>query len=454
MEGFTVKRRELSYLFCSVLMVVLIGGSVLAADQVSLIVASVNNPDMQIMEELSKEFTEETGIEVRFTILPENDIRSKIMQDVAIGGGKFDLVTLGTSDITTYVNNGWTVPLEPYFEKMTPADKEWYDKGDLFSSVLPAYSSTSKGLAAIPFYAESTMLFYRKDLFEERELIMPEEPTWQEVYQLAKKIHDPENGIYGIAIRGLPGYGQNMYIFNTIINAFGAKWFNMDWEPQFKSKEMHEAFKFYKKVITEVAEPSPTTFGYTECLNLMSSGRAAMWYDATVSGGTMEGSPNSSVKGKIGYALSPTARKKNTMAVGGWGLSITSSSKHKDEAFKFLSWATSKDYITLVGEAKGWALVPSGTRESTYQLQQYKEKAPFADMTYRSLKNASWENPTIDPVPYTGNSLLNMPEFSSFGEKIAQELAAYIAGQKDLDTVLDRCQDIALQAVIEGGYKK
>lgn len=449
-----MKRNTLLCLLFGLVIILGLNSSVQTADNVTLVVASVNNPDMQIMEELSKVFTEETGIKVQFTILPENDIRSKITQDVAIGGGKFDLVTLGTSDIATYVDNGWTVPLEPFFEKMTPEEKEWYDKDDLFSSVLPAYSSTTKGLAAIPFYAEGTMLFYRKDLFAEKNLTISKEPTWQEVYKLAKKLHDPAKGIYGIAIRGLPGYGQNMYIFNTIINAFGARWFDMEWNPQFKTPEMREAFEFYKKIITEVAEPSPTTFGYTECLNLMSSGRAAMWYDATVAGGTMEGLPNSAVKGKIGYALSPTAKKKNTSAVGGWGLSITSSSKHKDEAFKFLTWATSKDYVKLVGETKGWALVPSGTRESTYQLSQYQESAPFAEMTYLTLKNASWVKPTIDPVPYTGNSLLNMPEYSSFGEKIAQEVAAYIAGQKDLDSVLDKCQSIALQAVIEGGYRK
>ncbi len=423
--------------------------------QVTLNVATVNNPDMVIMQQLTdKNFTKATGIKVNWTILPENQIRSKISEDVALGGGKFDLVTLGTPDIPVYVDNGWTIPLQPYFDRMTASEKTTYDYGDLIPAVMPAYSSATKGVAAIPFYAESTMLFYRKDLLAKKGLTMPENPTWGQIYNLAKQLNDPQNGVAGIALRGLPGYGENMYIFCTVLNAFGGRWFDANWEPQFDSPYVRAALNFYKKILIDAGEPGPTTYGYTECLNLIASGKAAMWYDATVSGGTLEAAPNSMVKGKIGYALSPTALKANTMTIGGWGLAITSSSKHKDEAFKFLTWSTNKNYVKLVGTNVGWARIPSGTRASTYKLSAYLKVAPFAELTLDSLSRAEFRQPAIDPTPYTGNSLPNIPEYPSFGETAGQELAAYISNQKDLDTVVRDIQDSLQKVVTSGGYKK
>ena len=73
--------------------------AVFAADNdVTLTIATVNNPDMVTMQKYSAEFTAETGIGLKFVVLPENDLRQKVTEDVAIGAGKFDIVTIGTYD--------------------------------------------------------------------------------------------------------------------------------------------------------------------------------------------------------------------------------------------------------------------------------------------------------------------------------------------------------------------
>ncbi len=419
---------------------------------VELIVASVNNGPMVTMSELSDEFTKKTGIKVSYVMLTENDIRSKIQQDVAVGGGQFDLVTLGTTDAGTYLDNGWTVPLQPLFDKMTDEEKKWYDFDDLIKANIPAYSSRTKGLAAIPLYGESTMIMYRKDLFEEAGLTMPEEPTWEQIYEFAKKLHNPEKNIVGMALRGKPGYGENMYIFGTILYAYGAQWFDMNWQPQLQTDEMRAAWEFYKKLQNEAGAKDVTSNGYTETLNLMASGNAAIYYDATVSAAVFE-ADDSPIKGKVGYAMSPSGPGKgNTQTIGGWGIAITSSSKHQDEAFKYITWVTSKDYVELVAERKGWINVPSGARTSTYTNPKYKEVANFADITLKSLSNASFERPAVNETPYTGNSLPNIPEYPSIGEQVGQILADYISGGRSLDDALAESQRIALQAMKDGGY--
>ncbi|MCI8639697.1 MAG: sugar ABC transporter substrate-binding protein [Coprococcus sp.] len=422
-----------------------------SSDAGEIKVASVNNDAMVIMEELSKKYTEETGTKVTFTILSENEIRSKITQDVGLGGGEYDLVTLGTSDMGTYLDNGWTEALDPMFDALSDEEKSEYDLDDVFQSVRTSCSSETKGLAALPFYSESTMICYNKEIFEEKKLTMPENPTWEDIYDLASKCDDKANGVAGIAIRGLAGYGENMYIFGSIMNAFGGQYYDMDWNATYDTPEVKEAWEFYNKLLT-VAEDSPTTCGYTECLNLFAQGKAAIYYDATVSAGTFA-KDDSAVKGKVGYAPAPTAKKENTGTIGGWGIGITAGSKNKDAAFDFLRWATSKEYVKLVQEEKGFPSTPSGTRVSTYENQEYLDACDFAATTRIAIETADAIHPAIEDTPYTGNSLPNLPEYSSWGETLAAELASYVSGQKDLDACLADCQSAIDSAAEEGGYR-
>jgi sorbitol/mannitol transport system substrate-binding protein len=459
-----MKKFSVALLICSVLALIGVpafagggrdrGGSG-GSQSVELVIAAVNNPDMIIMEELAPKFTEQTGIKVKFTVLPENEVRSKITQDVGLKGGQFDLFTLGTSDTVTYLENGWVLNLDQQFNALPAAEKAAYDLEDVFGSVRDSMTAKGKGLAGLPFYSESTMVFYNKEIFAAKGLTMPRNPTWDDIYNLAVKANDPAQGISGIAFRGLPGYGENMYTFAVLVYSFGGQFYDMDWNAKFDTPEMRNALQYYKKLIKDAGEPSPTTCGYTECLNLMSSGKAAMWYDATVSAGTMANAVDSQVKGKIGYAISPVqVKKQNTGTVGGWGMSISAYTKYPAEAFKFLTWCTGKDYIRLVGQTKGWKSAPSGTRQSTYGIPEYQRECDFAEITRDSILAVDFFQPAVNPTPYSGNSLPNIPEYSSWGEYCAQELAAYITDQRTLDQIVANCQRALEESAREGGYKK
>lgn len=416
-----------------------------------IVIASVNNGPMVTLKELAPEFTKETGIDVEFVMLTENDIRSKIQQDVAVGGGQFDVVTLGSTDAGSYLDSGWTVALQPLLDGMSDSEKEAYDEDDLIQANIAAYSNNDGELAALPFYGESTMIMYRKDLFEEAGITMPENPTWDQIYDYATQLNDPDNGVVGMALRGKAGYGENMYVFNTIMYAYGAQIANTDWQPEYQTTEMKDAWEFYAKLQRDAGAAESTSNGYTETLNLMSSGGAAIYYDATVSADTLE-ADDSAVKGKIGYAMSPSGPGKgNTQTVGGWGIAVTSSSKNQDAAFKFITWATSKEYVQLVADKYGWLSVPTGARTSTYENENYKAVAPYADLVLKSLDTAEFSHPAVGDTPYVGNSLPNIPEWSGLGEKLGQLLAGYVSTGTGIDSVLQDAQDAAKQAFIDGG---
>jgi sorbitol/mannitol transport system substrate-binding protein len=103
------------------------GGSGAASDGrlagTNLTVATVSNSQMEDMESLVGDFTSKTGIEVQFLFLPENDLRQRVTQDVAMRAGNFDIVTIGSYDTPFWGRYEWTVPLDPFFEKMSATER-------------------------------------------------------------------------------------------------------------------------------------------------------------------------------------------------------------------------------------------------------------------------------------------------------------------------------------------
>jgi sorbitol/mannitol transport system substrate-binding protein len=168
-----------------------------------------------------------------------------------------------------------------------------------------------------------------------------------------------------------------------------------------------------------------------------------MWYDATSAAGTIEakGSP---VAGKNGYAPAPVVEKPNSGWLYTWSLGIPATSPNKAAAWKFISWATSKAYIKLVGEKLGWSNLPPGSRLSTYQLPQYQQAAKaFAQPTLRSIETADPNHPTVQPVPYTGVQFLDIPEFQDLGTRVSQQVTAAIVGQESVQSALSTSQQYA-----------
>lgn len=419
----------------------------------TLTVATVSNSQMEDMESLVGDFTEKTGIKVRFLFLPENDLRQRVTQDVAMKAGNFDIVTIGSYDTPFWGRYQWTVPLAPFFQRMSPAEKKEYDLEDLLEPIRTILSYEGR-LFAVPFYAESSMLFYRKDLFEKAGLEMPMHPKWEQVAGFAEQLHDPDGGVHGMILRGLPGWGANMAPFATFINTFGGRWYNMDWEPQLTTPEFKEAVRVYSDLVTQYGQPGVTSDNFPECENLFASGDGAMWYDATSAAGYLSDPETSEVADQLGFAYGPTGTTpRGAHWLWSWALGIESSSRNQDAAFEFIKWATSKEYIQLVGKELGWVRVPPGTRRSTYEDTKYRDN-PWANIELESINTASPEQPTVDPVPYTGVQYIGIPEFQQLGDEVGRSLASVLAGDMSIDEMAQQSQQQALEVARQGQYLK
>jgi sorbitol/mannitol transport system substrate-binding protein len=247
----------------------------------------------------------------------------------------------------------------------------------------------------------------------------------------------------GICLRGQPGWGQIFAPLTTVVNTFGGTWFTKDWQPQVDSDGFKEAVQFYVDLVREHGETGAPQAGFTECLNNIIQGNAAMWYDATSAAGTFEAA-DSPVRGKMGYVAAPVVETASSGWLYTWSWSIQQASTKKDDAWKFISWASSKQYEELVGSELGWSRVPAGKRASTYENPDYiREASAFAQPTLQAILNADPNNPGTQPRPAPGIQFIDIPEFPDLGTQVSQEVSSAIAGRTTVDDALARGQQLA-----------
>lgn len=416
-----------------------------AQAQTEITVATVNNNDMVIMQGLTDQFEQENpDIKLDWVILEENVLRQRLTTDIATGGGQFDVMTIGTYEVPIWAELGW---LEPFDDL-----PEGYGEDDLLQSVRNGLSHDGT-LHALPFYGESSMLYYRTDLFAEHGIEMPARPSWEEVRDWAAEIHDPENETFGICLRGKPGWGENTAFVTTLVNTFGGRWFDEDWNPTLDSPEWQEAISFYVDLLGNYGPPGASSNGFNENQALFSSGKCSMWVDATSAAGRIFNPDESSVADQLGFSQAPVAETpKGSHWLWSWALAIPASSEKQDAAKTFVEWATSREYIELVGETQGWTSVPPGTRTSTYEDARYLEAAPFADFVLEAMQKADPTDSTLKPSPYIGVQFVGIPEFQSIGTQVGQTIASALTGDVSVEQALDTAQRATERTMKRAGY--
>ncbi len=432
---------RMRHLLCGAALLALSAG---AASAATITIATVNNSDMIRMQKLSPQWEQKTGNKINWVVLEENVLRQRVTTDIATKGGQFDILTIGSYETPIWGKQNWLLPLDDF-----PAS---YDYNDIFKGVRDALSTGGK-LYAVPFYAESSFTFYRKDEFEKAGLKMPDHPTYDQIAQFADKLTDKAHEKYGICLRGKAGWGENMAFLDTAVNAFGGRWFDMKWNPQLTSPEWKKAVTFYVDLMHRDGPPGATSNGFNENLALFTTGHCAMWIDATVAAGMVYDKSKSQVADVTGFTAAP---KEVTDHGNGWfwswALAVPSSSKNAKAAKDFLAWATSKDYVKTVGETDGWTVAPPGTRQSTYANPEYLKAAPFAETVKNAILSADITHPTKDPVPYTGIQYVAIPEFQAMGTQVGQLISAALAGQMSVDDALKQAQASVKSTMEQAGY--
>ena len=418
-----------------------------SASAESLTIATVNNGDMIRMQRLADDFTAKNpDIELDWVTLEENILRQRVTTDIATRGGQYDVLTIGTYEVPIWARQGWLLPLDNLGEA--------YDVDDLLPAIREGLSVEGK-LYGAPFYGESSMVMYRRDLVEKAGLEMPDAPSWQFIADAARKMTDRDNEVYGICLRGKAGWGENMAFLTAAANSFGARWFDEDWKAQFDQPEWKETLSFYVDLMKEAGPPGASSNGFNENLALFQTGKCGMWIDATVAASFVTNPDESEVADEVGFALAPdNGLGKRGNWLWAWSLAVPAGTQKAAAAQRFIAWATGKDYAELVAQKEGWANVPPGTRSSLYANPEYQEAAPFAQKTLDSINAADPNDPAVKPVPYVGVQFVAIPEFQGIGTAVGQQFSAALAGQVTVEQALANAQQITEREMMKGGYGK
>ena len=354
----------------------------------------------QNAEELVEEFTEETGIEVEIDALQYLKLRDRQLLEMSKPEGEYDVVSWVVMWKGEYVSKGLLTPLSQFFTSGSLVDPE-YDIDDIADAYLQnggvvggkkGYMPGRSGaLYGVPFGAETSILAYRKDIFEEQGIEPP--ATYDDMRAAMAKLG--EAGIPAMTSRGATGH-QVTAGWLLHLAPLGGKIFDDAWNPVFNNEQGVEA----AQVMREIAQTGPKgipSFGFGEASAAFLGGDAAMYLDTLKIAAMARNPAMSKVDGKVGYALHPEGSRCGS-ETGGFAVGIPANSLNQEAAFLFIQYITSK-----AGDKRMVELGGDPIRMSTYEhfkadFDEYPvilEQLPCADPDWRPLI-PEWNELNID----------------------------------------------------------
>ncbi|MEO1459603.1 MAG: sugar ABC transporter substrate-binding protein [Pseudomonadota bacterium] len=405
----------------------------------TLVVNFPAHPHYDAVIQVLPQFTEETGIEVEVDQLQYLKMRERQTLELTKRDGDYDLIAYVVFSKADYVFADQLENLARYFMNPKLADPA-YDAGDLIDGYVEniGIAGGKKGylpgptgsLFGIPFGSETSVLGYRKDIFEKHGLKVPE--TYDEMLDLACKIPELEPGMGGMSSRAASGH-QASHAFLLHLAPLGGRVLDDNWNPTVNDAAGVKAANALKTIV-DCGPEGASGFAFGEALASFLQGKTAMYLDTTVVAGQIDDPSKSKVVGKVGYAMHPMGVRRGSQT-GGFGIAIPKNAENKEAAFLLMQWLTSKKGDKLVALAGG-----NPSRFSTHADPEVNAKFPHMAVFGEALKHADPDWRPIIPVWGKINADL--------GTALSKVLTEGLDAQEALDGVAER----ARETLDEAGY--
>lgn len=398
-------------------------------------------PPFQAIPDVTKDFTQKTGINVEIHPYEFETALSKTQLDFTGKTGNYDVIMGIYFNLGKYAENKYILDLSPFMTDTSIHDPE-VKLENFFKPVLDVSCYYKDKLYGLPATAQTMFLWYRRDLFENAEeqagfqkkygyaLPKPtnETPiTWTQYRDLAefftRKKGDRLAGqiltedFYGTCLQA-KRHPALWYEFGNYLSSFGGDIVDERENVVVNSSQALEALNFYIS-LKSFSPPGTLQYTWDDALTAFQQGHVAlttMWFDATPS----LDDPNSSrVIGKVGYGLIPvkTGVEKKVAQYGGWGFYINADSKHPKESFQLIQWLNRPDIQLKWAKMGG---LPS--TKSTFDDPEYLA-IPYHPAQREALNHAvAWTR-----APYS-------EEINSKG---IEALSRAVSGQEDAKAALD-----------------
>ena len=383
---------------------------------------------------LLPQFEALTGVKVRAEKVPPGQIRQKAMLDLSSRTATYATHAADPMYYPLYVSNKWVEPLDKYLNDATLTDPAWFNYGDILKAWRDADSVDGKPYG-IPYDGEVTVQVYRKDLYDAKGLKPAD--TYEQLLSNAKAVHDPANRIYGLAMRGFSGAGQNMYIYPSLLRGFGGDWFNGR-NVVVNSPQAVAALEWYVNALAQYAPPAVRNWNWPDIADAFSQGTVACYLDAHSSAAVITNPEKSRVVGKVAYARWPKGPSgKRVTSIWNWGFPINAAltEKQKRATWLFISWAASAETQARTS----WKFDGPAKRSGLNRLSLWKSPE-FAN----AMKGAG-ENfipAALDSLEHDTDVEWRprVPQWPAIGETMATAIQAALVGQKKPKEALDEAQ--------------
>ncbi len=321
------------------------------------------HPWTTAIQPLISQFETLTGIQVETQVFTEQQQRQKSQIALQAKSPEFDVfMSLKSFEGWKYARAGYYEPLEPYLNnpQLTPSD---FDSKDFLAGAFNGEKIDGK-LYGLPIIVEGPVIFYRSDLFKQYNIAPPK--TMADIETAAAAIKKDSNGsIYGVTLRGLPQ--AVAYTFGPFYHNEGLQWLTSDNKPQLSDPKGVAALDYYGKLAREYGPPGVVQYSFYQSSSLFASGKVGMEIESSNELSTIIDPKSSQVVGKVDVIPFPPGPGGDHPTELQWGISMNAFSQHKDAAWLFMVWATSKQMeadLALKGIAS--------PRASSWETSQFK----------------------------------------------------------------------------------
>lgn len=292
--------------------------------------AAYSEADVRAMTESFTKANPDISVNLEF--VPYEGLHDKTVLAQGSGGG-YDVVLFDVIWPAEYATNKVLLDVS---DKITPEMK---------SGVLPGawttveYEGKRYGL---PWILDTKYLFYNKEILQKAGIANPPK-TWAELSLQAKIIKD--KGLLSTPIAWSWSQAEAAICdYTTLVSAYGGS-FIKDGKPVFQTGGGLDALNYmvesYKSGLTN---PNSKEFLEEDVRRVFQNGEAAFALNWTYMYNMANNPKDSKVAGKVGVVPAPGVEGKSTVSAvnGSMGLGITSTSKHADEAWKYITFMTSQ----------------------------------------------------------------------------------------------------------------
>ncbi|EXG81449.1 ABC transporter substrate-binding protein [Cryptosporangium arvum] len=303
--------------------------------------------DAEILKPELAKFEKQTGIKVKFEVVPWSDLLNRLLAAATSGQGP-DVVNIG---------NTWSASLQAT-DAFVPFDDATIEKvggkSRFVPSALAAAGAEGKPPTAVPIYSLAYSLYYNKKMFADAGIAKPP-ATWEELVADGKKLS--KGGKWGLAQEGAHISAHSHHAF-TFSQQYGGEWFDKSGKPTFGTPQNAQAIKRYVDFLAadKITNPGNAEYAQNESVNDFANGKAAMllWQAAGNQLALHGMKPEQWGVAPVPFpATAPAGGKKVNSMVAGINIAIFKHSKNQEGALDFVKFMTSDEEQIALNKAYG-----------------------------------------------------------------------------------------------------